>query len=552
MNDTQNEQKKMKELLQNLSKKIEDQEQILTQLKTQNYENNSSLNSKIDKNCNMLNNLDKNIDSLNYDLTVSYNQLSSQIDEKLTLLNSNFDDIKNSITKNEENYYTLYNSVMEYFILSRQLLDQIKSNQENYNQTTINKMDSLANNFEDSTARLLNLLQKNQIESKDILTKIQNKQIEYQNLITTIHQNQNNSKELLSDLLSKQELLVNTHHESIVQLNDIITKQSSIQSSVSNLNTLTQDNNNLQKEEKIKIQKYLDIFDNHIRNYRKYFFKDQEHLMKDFDTNLLFQLCYFGNIEFLTYSPEENRVLLKTKEGIIFNSNNRLFTVLEVLALDGYAFPQLYSFDEFVVFDIGMNRAYASLKFANYENCKKVYGFEINKNTYDLAKSNIKLNKKLDKKIKTYNYGLSNKNDNLELYYLEGRDGLSTLFYDFVKIQPELANNINDVKTCNCPVKKASDVLEDLIKKEKIKSKIVLKIDTEGSEYDIIQDLIENGLINKMDVILGEGHIFNDENMGEKLLKNGFKQLQYEKGSFTFNFIYIKEKYFEKWSAMVV
>ena len=41
-----------------------------------------------------------------------------------------------------------------------------------------------------------------------------------------------------------------------------------------------------------------------------------------------------------------------------------------------------------------------------------------------------------------------------------------------------------------------------------IASKIVLKIDTEGAEYDIISDLIETNIISKIDVLLGEGHLF--------------------------------------------
>lgn len=74
-----------------------------------------------------------------------------------------------------------------------------------------------------------------------------------------------------------------------------------------------------------------------------------------------------------------------------------------------------------------------------------------------------------------------------------------------------------------------------------------MKVDTEGSEYDIIDDLIESGLINKIDLIVGEGHKFNNRNISDDLLKIGFKEIEYRDYEIVYNFAFIKEEYYDFW-----
>ena len=153
----------------------------------------------------------------------------------------------------------------------------------------------------------------------------------------------------------------------------------------------------------------------------------------------------------------------------------------------------------------------------------------------------------MSKKIIPYNFGLSNQNKELELYYLEGADGLNTIQNDFIDIQYELKENKGKIKSKYVDVKKSSEIIGDIIENNNIKSNLVLKIDVEGSEFDILDDLIDSGLINKFDLILGEGHNFNDRDVSEDLLNLGFKEIEKKDNVIVYNFAYVKEDYYDIW-----
>ena len=292
----------------------------------------------------------------------------------------------------------------------------------------------------------------------------------------------------------------------------------------------------------------ISIFTDNFSEFKRYSFKDEEENLKKFlNTEDLFKLCYFNDIEFLSFSPAENKLLLKDKFGTILATNNRYYNILEVIAYDSYSVPQLYEFDDFVVFDIGMNRGYSSLRFAEFDNCSMVYGFEIDDVTYDKAVYHKKLNPQLADKLKLHNFGISNKNSKEELYFLKGADTLSTLEPDFVDIEFQLKAAKDKVETKLVEVRRASEVIEHIIERDNIKSKIVLKIDTEGSEYKIIDDLIQSNTINNVDLILGEGHKFCDDDIGLKLENAGFKLIKRTDFDIVYNFAYVKGEYFDKW-----
>lgn len=297
-----------------------------------------------------------------------------------------------------------------------------------------------------------------------------------------------------------------------------------------------------------KLNDFLEIQLKEYEECRKYFFNGCEDILKEYmDTDFLFNICYFNEIELLSFSQKENRILLKTKNDIILSTNNHVWTIMEVYGLNEYSIPQLHLFDDFVVFDIGMNRAYATLNFAKYKNCSCVYGFEIDENTYDIALDNINLNPDIKNKIIPFNLGLSDCDDIVDLYYIEGYDGLNTMIPEFTNVQPSLKYNEGTLKTKTVEVKKTTPILKELINKLNPNSKIVLKIDTEGAEYKIIGDLIHSGLISKIDVILGEGHIFSDEDFRNDLINLGFKVVKMDEGRFSYSFAMVKEDYYKFW-----
>ena len=297
-----------------------------------------------------------------------------------------------------------------------------------------------------------------------------------------------------------------------------------------------------------KSNKAINLFNSLYDDCKKYYLNNQvEELSKYLRTGELFRLGFFNDIQYISFSPAENKILLKSPEGILFFTNNRFYTLKEVIAFNGYSIPQLYQFDDFIVFDIGMNRAYASLWFANFENCSHVYGFEIDDSTYNMAVENIGLNTHLSNKITPYNIGFSDTDEIVDLYYISGCDGVNTMISEFTNIQVELKENKDKICTKQVEVKKSSEIISKIIEDNNISSKIVLKIDTEGAEYKIVDDLIQSGIINKIDVILGEGHIFSEKNIVEDLLSLGFKQIKYNEQSFTYDFAFVKDEYHDIW-----
>ena len=294
---------------------------------------------------------------------------------------------------------------------------------------------------------------------------------------------------------------------------------------------------------KEKLNRAIETFNENYDICKGYFFNGDEDTYQMMNTDDFFQMCFFNNIKLLSHSPSENRIYLETEDGIKLLTNNRFYTIKEIYARDGYSVPQLYQFKEFVVFDIGMNRGYAALKFANYDSCKTVYGFEINQETYDFALENLDLNPELAQKIKTYNFGISDKDDEIDIYCLPGSDGITTAELEFTNIQSEWLKGKEQMKIKKAKIKEASAIILDVIKNDNINSNIVLKIDTEGSEHKILDNLIDNNVLDKVDLIMGENHL--GEDLDEKLV--GFKNIG-EKfyANNIHSFCYVKDEYFNK------
>ena len=453
--------------------------------------------------------------SLNEDLIRYFKEFSNLNSDNLKLVNNSFDKQLIAINK-------LKVSLKEF--MDRQLQDYnfLKVSEDLINESLLHK--KLINNLGLKISDLSDYIVSNHGELVD--------------LNASLRDDFKVGREELGELNRS----VVSNHGELVDLNMSMSNDlnNKYQQSNNNLNKLIESNHFSVNASKLFIQNY--------NLQKKYFFNNQENSLKDkLNTDILFKLCYFNNIKFLSYSPSENRILLKTKEGIILQTNNRFFTIMEVIGFDSYSVPQLYQFDDFVVFDIGMNRAYASLRFALYDNCSAVYSFEIDEATYKRGLENINFNPQLSKKINAFNFGLSNKDDYAKLFYLEGADGLNTIVPDLIDVQYEFKENNEKVQSKKVKIKKASDVISDIIETEKIDSNIVLKIDTEGSEYDIIDDLIESRLIYKVDLIIGEGHKFNNRDISDDLVNSGFKMIEKTDSDIVYSFAYVNKKFYDYW-----
>ncbi len=175
----------------------------------------------------------------------------------------------------------------------------------------------------------------------------------------------------------------------------------------------------------------------------------------------------------------------------------------------------LYNFnsiEEMVVCDVGMNIGVAS-----FPNIKKVYGFEPFPATFNLAEENFKLNQDISSKIIYHNYGLGKTNSLLNVQLpANGHLGgtTSTFFYDHL---PKHGAN----KTITVTIKEAANVIQK-IRSENPNHKIVLKLDCEGAEYDIIDNLCDIGIIDTISSIFMEYHFKGKQSLVTKLSERGF------------------------------
>jgi FkbM family methyltransferase len=246
---------------------------------------------------------------------------------------------------------------------------------------------------------------------------------------------------------------------------------------------------------------------------RKLFFSDNELLRQTFrDDNVkdipnvwrLAENMKHKNIKFIRRDPETNRLILKTAEGTYIATDSYFGILNEVFAYGLYEIDEKYFAEPFVVFDLGMNRAYASLFFAQHINCKKVYGYEPDPETFGFAEYNIALNNHLAEKIVAFDFGLGTDDAIVDFYKMPGRDGVNGMNPDSNYVISR--KDKQKMQKTTVSVKSASNIINEILKNTNRMERIMLKIDVEGAEYDIFKDLCDNGIIEIFDMILGDIH----------------------------------------------
>jgi FkbM family methyltransferase len=167
------------------------------------------------------------------------------------------------------------------------------------------------------------------------------------------------------------------------------------------------------------------------------------------------------------------------------------------------------------VIDIGMNVGFSSIFFARIGNVQKVVSFEPFKPTYQQALRNFNLNSEVKNKISTFNYGLGDRNEILELDYIynwKGSVGVDG-------IPKQLISN-SDLKKEQIEIKTTA-ILDTLIELDN-ESPIGIKIDCEGAEYAILPLLVNLKVFTRVKWILMEWHFKGPDFITELLNANGF------------------------------
>lgn len=185
-------------------------------------------------------------------------------------------------------------------------------------------------------------------------------------------------------------------------------------------------------------------------------------------------------------------------DGITVRCTNEIEYMIaqEIFAGEEYGF---HASGKYFVIDIGMNIGCTTLYFASQTNVTSVYGFEPFKGVYDKAISNIALNgKEIREKIHTYNMGLG-KEDGIEKYM--AHEGIyESAGIKKVQDGAEQSDCIIEQET-----KQASSILGKIMRAHE--ESCLMKIDCEGAEYGILEDLIDSGIIRKVDTIIMEWHV---------------------------------------------
>lgn len=214
-------------------------------------------------------------------------------------------------------------------------------------------------------------------------------------------------------------------------------------------------------------------------------------------------------------------------------SVDQFYNAYETFADKAYCY-RLNNGKKDIVFDIGMNIGDTALFFLKNRNVEKVYGYEPFMETFLLAKKNIESYRDGKEKCEIFQYGLSHRSEKRIIEFNHGMTcGMSTdakmreYAYEYYNSQ-----GLVDME-CNCleeiEVKKASEVLGEVMEAYPDRN-YILKMDCEGEEYGIIEELYKAEILGCFHVIMLEWHYEGGERIIQYLEKAGFSCWCFEKG----------------------
>lgn len=159
-----------------------------------------------------------------------------------------------------------------------------------------------------------------------------------------------------------------------------------------------------------------------------------------------------------------------------------------------------YSFDigrPFVMIDIGLNLGFTSLWTLRNAPCVKSYGFEPFLPTFRLAERNLSLNPPLADRLEIFPFGLGKERHTVEISYNPDFPGSMSTVTDRFLDRPEFHCE-------RVQIENASEILAPIL--DRHEEAVFLKMDCEGGEREILPDLAESRLLDRIDVLVMEWH----------------------------------------------
>jgi len=203
--------------------------------------------------------------------------------------------------------------------------------------------------------------------------------------------------------------------------------------------------------------------------------------------------------------------------------------------------------DALNIIDIGAHKGETIDLFINNLNVKRIYSFEPNISLFTKLKSK----KKLDNRVHLFNYGvgLIEKEDYLNIMEETSSSTFHNLNYqsDYYKRKKKIVSFLSKKDLIQKKQKIKIVNLSSFIIKKKIMTIDILKIDTEGYEYNILKGLKKNDFKkikfvyfeHHYDMMINKGYKFSEIN--DLLVKNCFKKKYKLKMNFRKVFEYIYE-----------
>lgn len=279
------------------------------------------------------------------------------------------------------------------------------------------------------------------------------------------------------------------------------------------------------------------------RNYKIFIMISQIHILFEIISELAMADVIPQNINFgisrwgyseleRIYVDDEFRIhIVHRNIDLIINSEDEFYNAIDTIFFECYKY-HINSEKSEIVFDVGMNIADSTIYFSKIPKVKMVYGFEPFEKTYHSAIKNIEFNN-IGNNVRVFQFGLSGSELTKHLNYGDNMScGQSTI------------DSINEENICQYEkwglikkeelisegviLRKSSTVLKELIDLNP-DNNYILKLDCEGEEYSIFEDISESGIIKKFSLILLEWHYGGAKRLTDLLGKNGFSFVSCQK-----------------------
>lgn len=226
-------------------------------------------------------------------------------------------------------------------------------------------------------------------------------------------------------------------------------------------------------------------------------------LIKKIKNSHLVFLVYFG---------------LYRKSHFTLVLRNGVHVKLRTISTDIQAFANVWIIEEYkrrgfeikdcdVIIDIGAHVGLFALYASQYCRSGRIFCFEPIKENFDLLVENIKINNLTN--VKCFNKAVYTQNKNVRIYLSNDQAahsiyGNGNAYIDVNAVTLSDILNTNDIEICN-----------------------LLKMDCEGSEYEILQSTSDE-YINRIQKICLEYHIMKNDHELLHSLKNRFLSLDFQ------------------------